>query len=204
MRKGDVLNKKLAGFIIITAALISMTVWELWGREHISYEEILVVKEDLPANTVIDKKDIEIKRVSDPPKGALAPGEEEKVIGMESVHFMAEGSPVYKEAFRQSRFSTGGETKKEILSVPGEWLLSLPQTVRRGDEVTFFNGKVKLLTAVVAYVKDGSNNEVVSEDKDRLSGSSCAVHIEIIGNVDELVELSCLAGEGKRFTVLYC
>lgn len=204
MRKGDVLNKKLAGFIIITAALISMTVWELWGREHISYEEILVVKEDLPANTVIDKKDIEIKRVSDPPKGALAPGEEEKVIGMESVHFMAEGSPVYKEAFRQSRFSIGGETKKEILSVPGEWLLSLPQTVRRGDEVTFFNGKVKLLTAVVAYVKDGSNNEVVSEDKDRLSGSSCAVHIEIIGNVDELVELSCLAGEGKRFTVLYC
>lgn len=46
--------------MIIAAALLAMGVWELWGREF-SYKEILVVRGDLPANTVVEEKDIETK-----------------------------------------------------------------------------------------------------------------------------------------------
>lgn len=55
------MNKKIAGFVIIAAALLAMGVWELWGRENFSYKEILVVRGDLPANTVVEEKDIETK-----------------------------------------------------------------------------------------------------------------------------------------------
>jgi len=198
------LNKKIAGFIIITAALAGLGVWELWGRENISYKEVLVLKNDLPANTIIEEEDIERKRVEKPPQKSLRPGEENKITGMETVQFVPEGMPLYSEYFRKSQFAVGDETGKEILSVPGDWLLSLPQTVRRGDKVTFYSDKVRILTAVVAYAKDSSNQEVLSSDKDRLNGTSSVQHIEIVGAVDELVELSRLAGEGKKFTVLYC
>lgn len=198
------MNKKIAGFVIITAALTAMGIWELWGRENLSYKEILVLREDMPANTLVEEGDIERKKFDRPPKEALRAGDEKKIIGMETSQFVAEKLPLYKEYFRQSRFAAGEETGKEILSVPGDWLLSVPQTVRRGDSVTFYCDKVKIITAVVVYVKDGNNQEVVSKDKERLSGSSTVQHIEIIGNTDDLVELSRIAGEGKKFTLLYC
>ena len=198
------MNKKIAGFVIIAAALLAMGVWELWGRENFSYKEILVVRGDLPANTVVEEKDIETKKSENPPQNALRAGEEKKIIGMETAQFVAEDSPLYMEYFRQSQFATGEETEKEILSVPADWLLSLPQTIRRGDKVTFYNDKIKVMTAVVAYAKDGSNQEVLSSDKDRLNGTSTVQHIEIVGHRNDLVELSRLAGEGKKFTLTYC
>ena len=197
------MNKKIAGFVIIAAALLAMGVWELWGRENFSYKEILVVRGDLPANTVVEEKDIETKKSENPPQNALRAGEEKKIIGMETAQFVAEDSPLYMEYFRQSQFATGEETEKEILSVPADWL-PLPQTIRRGDKVTFYNDKIKVMTAVVAYAKDGSNQEVLSSDKDRLNGTSTVQHIEIIGHRNDLVELSRLAGEGKKFTLTYC
>ncbi len=198
------MNKKIAGFVIITTALVGMGIWEMWGRENLSYKEILAVRSNLPANTVIEEKDIKTKKSENPPKEALRAGEEEKIIGMETSQFVAEDSPLFMEYFRNSQFATGGATEKEFLSVPGEWLLSVPQTIRRGDKVTFYNGKLKVMTAVVAYVKDGSNQEVLSADNDRFNGTSTVQHIEIIGHTNDLVELSRLAGEGKRFTIIYC
>lgn len=198
------MNRKIAGFMIVAAALLAMGAWELWGRETLSYKEILVLNGDLPANTVIEEEDIKSKKFDRPPTDALRAGEEDKIVGMETAQFVAEDSPLYAEYFRQSQFAVGGETGKEILSVPGDWLLSMPQTVRRGDKVTFYSDKVKVMTAVVAYAKDGSNQEVISRDKDRLSGTSTVQHIEIIGYTSDLTELSRLAGDGKKFAMLYC
>lgn len=63
--------------------------------------------------------------------------------------------------------------------------------------------KVKILTAVVVHARDSSNQEVLSDDKERFQSTGVTHNIEIIGNTAQLVELSRLAGEGKKFTVLY-
>ena len=46
------MNKKIAGLIIITVALVSIFIWEFWGRENLAYKEVLVMKDDTPASTV--------------------------------------------------------------------------------------------------------------------------------------------------------
>lgn len=197
------MNKKIAGFLIISAALISLAIWELWGRENISYREILVLTSDLPTNTIVEEEHIDTKKIEAPSPKALGPDDVKKVIGMETAQFVAEDVPLYDEYFRQSRFATGEGTDKEILSIPEDWLLSLPQTLRRGDTVTFYNEKVKILTAVVVHARDSSNQEVLSDDKERFQSTGVTHNIEIIGNTAQLVELSRLAAEGKKFTVLY-
>ena len=110
------MNKKIAGFVIIAAALLAMGVWELWGRENFSYKEILVVRGDLPANTVVEEKDIETKKSENPPQNALRAGEEKKIIGMETAQFVAEDSPLYMEYFRQSQFATGNGKRNTFRS----------------------------------------------------------------------------------------
>lgn len=65
------MNKKIAGFLIISAALISLAIWELWGRENISYREILVLTSDLPANTIVEEEHIDTKKIEAPSPKAL-------------------------------------------------------------------------------------------------------------------------------------
>ena len=65
------MNKKLAGFLIITAALVSLAVWELWGRESLAYKEVLVLVRDLPAGSVISAEDLDLIRLEKPPEGTL-------------------------------------------------------------------------------------------------------------------------------------
>ena len=87
------------------------------------------------------------------------------------------------------------------MSLPSDWLLSFPQTLRRGDKVNIYNGTVKLMEAVTAHVKDSGGQEVLSQDSQRMEASSALSHIEIIGSEEDLVELSKLASEGAKFTL---
>ena len=176
------MDKKIAGFVIIAIALISLGVWELWGRENIAYKEILVLNCDFTANMQIEEKHISIKKTDNPDSNVLRPKDKDEIIGMEASQFIAKDSPLRMEYFMESKFATAGESGKEILSVPKDWLLSMPQTLRRGDQITFYNDKVKLLVAVVAYAKDSSNQEVISDGEDRLRSSGVVEHIEIIGD----------------------
>ena len=131
------MDKKIAGFVIIAIALISLGVWELWGRENIAYKEILVLNCDFTANMQIEEKHISIKKTDNPDSNVLRPKDKDEIIGMEASQFIAKDSPLRMEYFMESKFATAGESGKEILSVPKDWLLSMPQTLRRGDQITF-------------------------------------------------------------------
>ena len=198
------MNKRLIGLIIIGIALTSMTLWEFWGRENFSYQDVLVLKEDKEANSIIKKEDLVLKKMESPTGSALSEKDSEWLIGMQTVQYVAKGVELHKEYFEQSQYTVGAESGKYIMSVPEEWLLSFPKTIRCGDKVSFYNGKVKILDAVVVHALDTSGQEVISKDNERFTTESVVSRIEIVSTADRLVELSSLAGSGKRFTVLYC
>ena len=197
------MNKKLAGFLIITAALVSLAVWELWGRESLTYKEVLVLVRDLPAGSVISAEDLDLIRLEKPPEGALTGEDSQELIGLETAQFVPAGAPLDSAYFRQSRFAVGIDTGRGIMAVPQEWLLSLPQTLRRGDTVDFYSGETRVLTAVVAYARDSANQEVVSYDRERLDASASIHLLEIVGDTEELTALAALAAGGERFALLY-
>ena len=197
------MDKRMAGLAIIAVALVSLGIWEFWGRENLSYEDVPVLKDDVQANTVIEKEDIRIKKMESPSPHALSVDDLEWLVGMESAQFVAGGTELYSQYFRQSQFAMGGDTGKEIMCIPKEWLLSFPQTVRRGDKVTFYSGTVRVLEAIVAHAIDGAGQEVMSGEEDRLTASAVVSQLEIIASSEHMVELAKLAGEGARFAVLY-
>lgn len=197
------MKRRIIGLTIVSVTLVSIAVWEFWGRENIAYQSVLVLAEDTGANAVISEEMLEVKRLEAPSEDALRPEDAEKIMGMETSQFVAKNTELRKEYFRISAFATGGDTKRAVMSLPSEWLLSLPQSLRRGDRITVYNKKMMILEAVVAHVRDSGNREVISEDSERLNGSGVISHVEIIGGVDELVELARLGREGNRFTLIF-
>ena len=87
------MDKKIAGFVIIAIALISLGVWELWGRENIAYKEILVLNCDFTANMQIEEKHISTKKTDNPDSNVLRPKDKDEIIGMEASQFIAKDSP---------------------------------------------------------------------------------------------------------------
>lgn len=195
------MNRRIIGLAMITVTLAAIGLWEFWGRENISYRQVIVLREDTKAHTVISEDDIQTKKLESPSGEALTEADAENLIGMETSQYVAADTELRREYFQTSQFAVGQDSGKALMSLPSDWLLSFPQTLRRGDKVNIYNGTVKLMEAVTAHVKDSGGQEVLSQDSQRMEASSALSHIEIIGSEEDLVELSKLASEGAKFTL---
>ena len=195
------MNRRIIGLAMITVTLAAIGIWEFWGRENISYRQVIVLREDTKAHTVISEDDIQTKKLESPSGEALTEADAENLIGMETSQYVAADTELRREYFQTSQFAVGQDSGKALMSLPSDWLLSFPQTLRRGDKVIIYNGTVKLMEAVTAHVKDSGGQEVLSQDSQRMEASSALSHIEIIGSEEDLVELSKLASEGAKFTL---
>ena len=195
------MNRRIIGLAMITVTLAAIGIWEFWGRENISYRQVIVLREDTKAHTVISEDDIQTKKLESPSGEALTEADAENLIGMETSQYVAADTELRREYFQTSQFAVGQDSGKALMSLSSDWLLSFPQTLRRGDKVSLYNGTVKLMEAVTAHVKDSGGQEVLSQDSQRMEASSALSHIEIIGSEEDLVELSKLASEGAKFTL---
>ena len=195
------MNRRIIGLAMITVTLAAIGIWEFWGRENISYRQVILLKEDTKAHTVISEDDIQTKKLESPSGEALTEADAENLIGMETSQYVAADTELRREYFQTSQFAVGQDSGKALMSLSSDWLLSFPQTLRRGDKVSIYNGTVKLMEAVTAHVKDSGGQEVLSQDSQRMEASSALSHIEIIGSEEDLVELSKLASEGAKFTL---
>ena len=97
----------------------------------------------------------------------------------------------------------GGTSGQYVLSIPNQWLLSYPQTLRRGDTVRFYCEEEIVLSAVVAYARDSSNQEVISADDERLKASAPVSLVEVIVDEEKAMKLGKLGEAGKKFVLLY-
>ena len=197
------MKKRIAGIVLIVLSVGALGFWELWGRENITYDRVLVLKESLPKNTLITADMLRERRVEKAGEGAIRTEQRNEIVGLETGQFISAGTELYKEYFQESIFSVGEEQGKYILSVPAQWLKAFPQTLRRGDRAFFYCGGAPVTDAVVAYVRDGTNQEVYYGDDERLTSSSSVSLIEIVVDKEQAALLGKLAEKGNKFVVLY-
>lgn len=197
------MKKRIAGIVLIVLSVGALGFWELWGRENITYDRVLVLKESLPKNTLITADMLRERRVEKAGEGAIRTEQRNEIVGLETGQFIPAGTELYKEYFQESIFSVGEEQGKYILSVPAQWLKAFPQTLRRGDRAFFYCGGEPVTDAVVAYVRDGTNQEVYYGDDERLTSSSSVSLIEIVVDKEQASLLGKLAEKGNKFVVLY-
>lgn len=196
------MNKKIIGFAIIVISLVSMGIWEFWGREQLYYDEILVLKESLSANTLITEDYFAVKKAEMPSKEALRPKDKGKLVGLETSQFIAANTELRSEYFSKSEYQVGGETGKGIMSISLDWLLSYPQTLMRGDKVTIYKGSTKLGECVIAHTRDSSNNEILFSQNDRKNASGNVIYVEVIGDISTLVNISTEAKKGGKLALI--
>ncbi len=196
------MKKKIIGIILIVLTLGCLGVWELWGRVHLTYDRVLVLSRTVAPNTIISEEMLREKRVDKASEGALLVGDANRVVGMETVHTIPHGAELYTEYFEEPKFVVGGDTGKYILSIPSEWLKSYPQTLKRGDTAIFYYGGEMVTEAVVAFVRDGSNQEVYY-DEDRLESTANVSLVEIVVDKEQILKLGELADQGAKFVILY-
>ena len=197
------MKRRNAGIVLVMFSVGALGFWELWGRENITYDRVLVLKEALPKNTLITADMLRVKKVDRAGEGALMEGEKSEVVGLETTQFVPAGTELYREYFQESIFAVGEEQGRYILSIPAQWLKAFPQTLRRGDRAFFYCGGEPVTDAVVAYVRDGTNQEVYYGDDERLTSSSSVSLIEVVVDREQAALLGKLAEKGNKFVLLY-
>lgn len=197
------MKRRIAGIVLVMFSVGALGFWELWGRENITYDRVLVLKEALPKNTLITADMLRVKKVDRAGEGALIEGEKSEIVGLETTQFVPAGTELYREYFQESIFAVGEEQGRYILSIPAQWLKAFPQTLRRGDRAFFYCGGEPVTDAVVAYVRDGTNQEVYYGDDERLTSSSSVSLIEVVVDREQAALLGKLAEKGNKFVLLY-
>lgn len=196
-------RKKIFGLALIILSLTGMLIWEAKGRDIFTMEEILVLKENIDKNQIITDEMIVATKAREVSKDAIRPKDKNKILGLESVQFVHKATPIFLEYFEKTELIADSESNKYIMAIPNKWLLSYPQSLRRGDTAFFYVDGNRVASAIVVYAKDGTNKEVVSSDSTRLEGSSNISLVEVIVDEEKANELSTLASLGNRFVIMY-
>lgn len=240
----------IIGVVLMAIAVVAF-VWYEWlgGRELLVYDDVVVLTKDvLQGETVtadklaiveLEKDLITESTITDP----------NEIIGKSAKHFIPQSTTLHVNYFDKQELVLGeGEY---ISQIPVDWTISIPDTLRRGDEIIVYaatyeneilnnmqsnkststsssedkeeqpsvveevggavekveepKGELKeLFTTNVAYVKDGSNKEVVTTSQlDRMDGSASISNVEIITTTNEFKMLEEQIKKGAKLIIMY-
>ncbi len=202
----------IIGIALIILVAIAVFFWVNGGEEKLYYKDVIVLKSDTPAHTVITEDMITTKKIE---KSALIENvivSSDQIVGKESVTFLPMNLQLSTMFFLDPGMVVGDGMY--VFPLPQEWLYAMPQTLRRGDTVYFYpvageeaeaGTKVStyVTSAKVAFVKDSSNKEVVDMSEERLDASGTATRIEIV--IDDSIYKILKNGfdNGEKYIVTY-
>ena len=222
----------IIGILLMLSTIAMIYFWETTGREKFLYKEVVILNQSVEANVSITPEMLGLAKINPDNfiEGAIV--KKDEVAGKYSAHFIAKNSQLSLAYFKDST----EEIKKEalyIFSIPVDWIITFPNSLRRGDMIYFYpvktatekveesksfgnldnlkiTDKSNLLESEVAYLKDSGNREVVdtvnkagTANKDRYDASANISNIEIITNYEDVSYLQSLAEGGYKFIILY-
>ena len=200
---GADLRKRIAGLLIIVLSVGALGFWELWGRENLSYRRIAVLRDSLEPHTLITEDMLRIKKVDYASKDAVLWENAGDLVGLETRQFVTGDLELHMEYFIEPEFRVGKQFDRYMLMVPDTWIMSMPESIRRGDRAFFYLGEKLICETGVAHVKDAYGQEITYADRERLYPSGTVKTLEIIVSREQMEKLDRLAQKGNRFTVIY-
>jgi len=216
----------ILGIILMLTTLAMIYLWEAKGREHFLYSEVLVLNQSVEADVPITSDMLDLAKIKPDNfmEGAIATKDE--VTGKYSAHYIPKYSQLSLAYFKDDITGVKKEGKY-IFTIPADWILTFPNSLRRGDTIYFYPVKIAivegeesktfsspgsikitkesdLVKSEVAYLKDSGNREVVDTvGKERYDASANIASIEIITNWKDVSYLKGLADSGWKFIILY-
>jgi len=221
--------KGYIGIFLFLLVIIGIYFWEVYGREQLLYSNVYVTSVDLfPGDALTFDKVTLVKLEQERLIKNFVSSDKDllSIIGYEAKHYIPANSQIVKDFFDIPEIVLNDN--EYICPVPPDWVLAFPQSLRRKDTVSIFavlstidkdkaknytveeiinmiKGKEPLFNTIVAYVKDGSNREVidVKESGERMDASSKISTIELVMDADKFEILNNLYEIGYKFIIMY-
>lgn len=218
--------KGIIGLLLIVISVGLIFYWEVYGRESILYNDVVVLTQEVKKNDVITEEMVtyEKREGNTIIEGAII--DARGIIGKAASCFIPKGAQLVKKYFENTELVLSED--EYIFRVPNEWLKAYPNSLRRGDTIFFHeistdtitqgtsDGLVNLehyrplvqdeaiASVTVAYAKDSANREVITlSEEERFNGSSKINEIEIIVDVETVNLLRKSIEDGKVFILMY-
>lgn len=219
------------GIGLIALMLGIVWFWETNGREMYFYQEVIVLNQDVKRGTVITEGMLASEKIEADKIINNAVLDKKQIIGLEAKHFIPQKAQLHYFYFEDHDLIT--TDNKYIVRIPNEWLYSIPNSLRRKDNIVFYEinpdylieqeeennsnpdtydsedeikeklGK-QVLQAKTAYVKDSANREVVSiSNNGRIDGSSVISEVLILITPEELRRLEEKIQDGGKFIIMH-
>jgi hypothetical protein len=138
--------------------------WYEWfgGREYINYENVIVLKEEINRGQKVDINNLMFQKIEKSQVIQDAIIDENIIIGLEAKHFIPANSQLHAKFFDDGRLIL--KEDQYIAQIPVEWTLSVPNSMRRGDEiiiysVTYGDAILKRLMPNVVSTNDNQENQ---------------------------------------------
>ena len=219
----------ILGIILIFSSIIAVIWWETKGRVDFLYGEVLVLNQNVEANTTITEDMLGVIKI-DPDsfiEGALV--DKNEVTGKIAAHYIPKGSQLTLKYFVDESIKAV-EEGFYIFSVPIDWIITFPSSLRGGDEIYFYPVRIlesskegegtnnysnpisstkiyredNMVNCEVAYLKDSGNREVVTiAGEERGDASANIASIEIALDWEDISYLQDLYDSGYKFIILY-
>jgi hypothetical protein len=178
-------GKTVLGIVMIVMSVVALFVWETYGKERFTGQEIAVLNADVDAGTLITEKMIETADTDLKVSGCLSCVEAKKFVGKETARFIHKGAPLFREDFHEEGMTAKIEEDEYYMPVPKDWVVSIPDTMVKGDRVFFYaNGKF-ITSAVVTFI-----------DEERES-------FEIVATSSQAIAMNRLTDQGLRMVLAY-
>jgi len=216
----------ILGIILMLSTLAMIYFWETKGRERFLCTEVVVLNQSIEADIAIELGMIDLIKINPDNLMEGAVVKKDEVIGKYSAHFIPKYSQLSLAYFKNESTDAAKEDQY-IFTVPADWIITFPNSLRRGDTIYFYPVKVagesgesstsfsslsnikvtkesELVRSEVAYLKDSGNREVINtEGEERYDASANISSIEIITGYEDMSYLENLAESGWKFIILY-
>lgn len=155
-------NRRILGCLLLVICILSVLTWERFGRNRFLYKEVLVLNRNVAAGTVITEKFLRKERMENPPAGAIRSGEEDKILGMESVQRIHKNVPLFEEDFVKDGMASGAALDRYVLEIPEHWIESMPRSMAKGTIAVLWMQGEETARVRVLRLKDGKTLEVLA------------------------------------------
>ena len=129
------------GIIFILAALASVYYWESRGRQYFLYSEVVVLNQSVEEGTTITSDMLDSLNTDRASIMEEAITSRDEIIGKKASHYIpgySQLSPVY--FINEEKILSKNEY---IFTVPEQWIITIPNSLRRGDIIYFYPVKIQ-------------------------------------------------------------
>jgi len=131
----------ISGILLMLASLAAVYWWEAKGREQFLYSEVVVLNQGVEANTLITSDMLDCININPNNfmEGAIV--EKKEAAGKSAIHYIPKYSQLTLEYFIDENVE-GKKEDKYIFTVPTDWIVTFPNSLRRGDRIYFYPVKI--------------------------------------------------------------